>query len=131
MNLLELRFYPIEGKHDGFKVSGEGSLGEVYHEPSLPFLDEAADKQDRRFTVVKILESSQFREQDFSEIERVWLVREQLLLPDLSAFVPGYLATLGRKLYQILGQSFWIATSSGRGEDSIRYSCSCYLKPTP
>jgi len=36
MNLLELRFYPIEGKEYGFKVSVEGSFGEVAHEPMLP-----------------------------------------------------------------------------------------------
>jgi hypothetical protein len=106
MNLLELRFYPIEGKQDCFKVSVEGSSGEVHHEPVLPFLDsETPDVQDRSFTVVKVLESTRFKEKDFSEDEQAWMVREQLLLPEQSAFKPQWLATIGRKLYQVLGQS--------------------------
>ncbi|NEQ83847.1 MAG: CHAT domain-containing protein, partial [Moorea sp. SIO2I5] len=105
MTLLELRFYPIEGKQDCFKVSGSGSLGEVHHEAGLPFLDsETPDVQDRRFTVVKILESTHFKEDNFSEDEQAWMVREQLLLPKRNAFDPPYLATIGRRLYQILGQ---------------------------
>ncbi|NER51935.1 MAG: CHAT domain-containing protein [Symploca sp. SIO1A3] len=104
MSLLELRFYPIEGKEDGFKVSVEGSLGEVHHEPVLPFLDrETPNVRDRCFTVVKVLESTKFREKDFSEDEQAWMVREQLLLPERNTFKPGYLATIGRRLYDILG----------------------------
>ncbi|KYC36508.1 hypothetical protein WA1_43240 [Scytonema hofmannii PCC 7110] len=38
VNLLELRFYPIEGNQQRFKVSVEGFSGEVHHEPVLPFL---------------------------------------------------------------------------------------------
>ncbi|NET68740.1 MAG: CHAT domain-containing protein [Moorea sp. SIO1G6] len=105
MTLLELRFYPIEGKQDCFKVTVEGSSGEVHHEPGLPFLDsQTPDVQDRRFTVVKILESTKFKEDNFSEEEQAWMVREQLLLPERNAFEPDYLATIGRRLYQILGQ---------------------------
>ncbi|MEB3180360.1 MAG: CHAT domain-containing protein [Nostocaceae cyanobacterium] len=106
MNLLELRFYPIEKKQDCFKVSMEGSSGEVHHEPVLPFLDtETPDDSDRRFTVVKVLESTRFNEKNFLEDEQAWMVREQLLLPDRSAFDPQWLATIGRRLYQVLGQS--------------------------
>ncbi len=105
MNLLELRFYPIEGKQDGFKVSVEGSSGEVHHEPVLPFLDsETPDAPDRRFTVVKVLESTKFNEKSFSQEEQAWMVREQLLLAEQSAFHPQCLATIGRRLYNVLGQ---------------------------
>lgn len=106
MNRLELRFYPIEGKQDGFKVSVEGSSGEVHCEPVLPFLDgKTADTPDRRFTVVKILESTTFDQKNFPEDdEQAWMVREQLLLQQDGAFHPQYLATIGRKLYHILGQ---------------------------
>jgi formylglycine-generating enzyme required for sulfatase activity len=105
MNLLELRFYPIEEKQDCFKVSVEGSSGEVHHEPVLPFLDsETPDAPDRRFTVVKVLESTKFNEKSFLEDEQAWMVREQLLLAEQSAFHPQYLATIGRRLYQVLGQ---------------------------
>ncbi len=105
MNLLELRFYPIEGKQDGFKVSVEGSPGEVHHEPALPFLDsETPDDPDRRFTVVKVLESTKFNEKSFSEEEQAWMVREQLLLAEQRAFHPQCLATIGSRLYHGLGQ---------------------------
>ncbi|NEO21284.1 MULTISPECIES: CHAT domain-containing protein [unclassified Moorena] len=105
MKLLELHFYPIKGKQDYFKVSGSGSLGEVHYEPGLPFLDsKTPDVQDRRFTVVKILESTHFKEDNFSEDEQAWMVREQLLLPERNAFEPDYLATIGRRLYEILGK---------------------------
>lgn len=105
MNLLELRFYPIEGKQDCFKVSVEGSSGEVHYEPVLPFLDsETPNTPDRRFTVVKVLESTKFNEKSFSQEEQAWMVREQLVLPERSAFHPQWLATIGRKLYQVLGQ---------------------------
>ena len=106
MNLLELRFYPIEGKQDGFKVSVEGSSGEVHHEPVLPFLDsETPDALDRRFTIVKILESTKFNEKSFSQEEQAWMVREQLLLAEQNAFHPQGLATIGRRLFQVLGQN--------------------------
>ncbi|MEQ8962016.1 MAG: CHAT domain-containing protein, partial [Coleofasciculus sp. C2-GNP5-27] len=105
MNVLELRFYPIQGKQDRFKVIVEGSSGEVDHEPILPFLDpETPDNQDKRFTVVKLLESTQFKEKNFAEDEQKWMVREQLLLADKSDFQPQYLTRIGRKLYDILGQ---------------------------
>ncbi|BAY49308.1 hypothetical protein SAMD00079811_69370 [Scytonema sp. HK-05] len=87
-------------------MSVEGSSGEVHHEPALPFLDsETPDVQDRRFTVVKILESTKFNQKDFSEEEQAWMVREQLLLSEQNAFQPQWLATIGRKLYQVLGQN--------------------------
>lgn len=106
MNLLELRFYPIEGKQYCFKVSAEGSLGEVHHEPSLPFLEgEIPDVRDRRFTIVKVLESTKFKQKSFDELEQAWLVGEQLLLEDKTAFQPGFLTNIGCRLYQILGRS--------------------------
>ncbi|NEO73343.1 CHAT domain-containing protein [Moorena sp. SIO3H5] len=106
MTLLELRFYPIEGKQDGFKVTVESSSREADHEPGLPFLDsKTPDVQDRRFTVVKILQSTHFKQKDFpSEDEQAWMVREQLLLPERNAFEPDYLASIGHRLYEILGQ---------------------------
>ena len=106
MNLLELRFYPIEGKQHCFKVSVEGSSGEVHHEPVLPFLDgEIPGVRDRRFTIVKVLESTRFNKNNFDELEQAWLVREQLLVEDKTAFKPGFLVIIGRMLYQVLGQS--------------------------
>ncbi|MDZ8241503.1 MAG: CHAT domain-containing protein [Nostoc sp. ChiQUE01a] len=99
-NLLELRFYPIEEQQHRFKVSIEGSSGEVHYEPTLPFLDDAID---RRFTVVKILESTKFERDNFSEDEQAWMVREQLLLSERNAFHPEYLPTIGRKLYHVTG----------------------------
>jgi hypothetical protein len=106
INLLELRFYPIEGNQQRFKVSVEGFSGEVHHEPVLPFLDgEAPNVQDRRFTVVQILESTKFYDKNFDENEQAWMVGEQLLLPEKKAFKPGYLGTIGRRLYQVLGQN--------------------------
>lgn len=103
-NLLELRFYPIEEQQHRFKVSVEGSSGEVYHEPTLPFLDDAiANSVDRRFTIVKILESTKFNQDDFSEDEQAWMELEQLLLPEGNAFHPHYLTTIGRKLYRVIG----------------------------
>jgi hypothetical protein len=102
-NLLELRFYPIDDKQHRFKVSVEGSSGEVYYEPTIPFLDDAiANSVDRRFTIVKILELTRFAQDDFSEDEQAWMLQEQILLPERNAFHPHYLATIGRKLYQIL-----------------------------
>ncbi|NEO65561.1 MAG: CHAT domain-containing protein, partial [Moorea sp. SIO4G2] len=117
MKLLELHFYPIKGKQDYFKVSGSGSLGEVHHEAGLPFLDsETPHVQDRRFTVVKILESTHFKEDNFSEDEQAWMVREQLLLPKRNAFDPPYLATIGRRLYQILGQDIQLVIEAAVAE---------------
>ncbi len=105
MNLLELRFLPIEGRKDSFKVSVEGASGEVDCQPGLPFVDgETTDIQDRGFTVVKVLESTKFNRDNFSEAEEAWMVREELLLSDKSTFNPHYLAKIGRRLYQILGQ---------------------------
>ncbi|MDF5724859.1 MAG: CHAT domain-containing protein [Rhizonema sp. PD37] len=104
-NLLDLRFYPIEEKQHRFKVSMEGSSGEVYHEPTLPFLDDDAipNVVNRRLTVVKILESTNFAQGNFSEDEQAWMVREKLLLSERDAFNPEYLTTIGRKLYQVIG----------------------------
>ncbi|NEP02586.1 MAG: CHAT domain-containing protein [Symploca sp. SIO2E9] len=98
MNQLELRFYPIEHRQDCFKVTLEGSLGEVHQELVLPFPD------DRRFTVVKVLESIKFDEKNFSEDEQAWMIGEQFLLSDQSAFEPQYLPNIGRRLYQLLGK---------------------------
>ncbi len=78
MNLLELRFYPIEGKQYCFKVSVEASSGEVHHEPDLPFL-EGKNVWDRRFTIVKVLESTKFNKNNFDELEQALMVREQIL----------------------------------------------------
>ncbi|MCP2730374.1 CHAT domain-containing protein [Limnofasciculus baicalensis] len=96
---------PIEGNKDCFKVSVEGASGEVHYQPDLPFVDgETTDIQDRSFTVVKVLESTKFNGDNFPEAEEDWMVREGLLLSDKSAFPPQYLANIGRRLYQILGQ---------------------------
>jgi hypothetical protein len=103
-NLLELRFYPIEDKQNRFKVSVEGSSGELHYEPTLPFIDDTiANGVDRRFTIIKILELTRFAQDDFSEDEQAWMVREQILLPERNAFHPHCLNTIGRKLYQIIG----------------------------
>ena len=103
VNILEFRFYPIEEKQHRFKVSVEGSSGEVHDEPKLPFLDgEIPNVVVRRFTVVKVLESTQFDEHNFDEMEQIWMVSERLLLPDRTAFSPEYLPTIGRRLYQVL-----------------------------
>ncbi|MDZ8025973.1 MAG: CHAT domain-containing protein [Nostoc sp. DedQUE11] len=99
-NLLELRFYPIEEQQHRFKVSIEGLSGEVHYEPTLPFLDDAING---RFTLVKILESTKFERDNFSEDEQAWMVREQLLLSERNVFHPEYLPTIGRKLYQVIG----------------------------
>jgi hypothetical protein len=105
MKISELRFYAIEEKKYCFKVSAESSFGgEVSHEASLPFLDgEILNVLDRRFTIVKILESTKFDKHNFDEAEQAWMVNESLLLPERSAFTPQYLANIGRKLYQTLG----------------------------
>ena len=51
MNLLELRFSPIEGQQHHFKVSMESCLsGEVDTKAVLPFLDAEDSNIDRRFT---------------------------------------------------------------------------------
>lgn len=107
MNILELRFYPIEGKQHSFKVSVEGSSGEVHHEPALPFLDgKIPDVVDRRFTIVKVLESTKFDKKSFDDkSEQAWMLDTKLLLPEGNDFKPGYLAAIGSKLYQILGNS--------------------------
>ncbi|ACC83231.1 CHAT domain-containing protein [Nostoc punctiforme] len=107
MNTLELRFYPIEGKQHSFKVSVEGSSGEVHYEPELPFLDgEIPDVVDRRFTIVKVLESTKFDNNTFEdENEQAWMLRTSLLLSEGNDFKPGYLAAIGSILYQVLGNS--------------------------
>ena len=117
MNLLELRFLPIEGKKDCFKVSVEGASGEVDCQAGLPFFDgETTDIQDRGFTVVKVLESTKFNGDNFSEAEEAWMVREGLLLSDKSAFDSKYLNNIGRRLYQILGQKIQQGIEMGVGE---------------
>ncbi len=117
MKLLELRFYPIEGNQDCFKVSMEGASGEVHHQPDLPFLDsEIGDIQNRRFTLVKVLESTKFNQKTFSEDEQNWLVKEGLLHPDLSNFTSQWLVEIGRKLYQILGQKIQQAIETAIGD---------------
>jgi CHAT domain len=106
MKLLELRFYPIDKNQQRFQVSVESPGGEVHHEPFLPFQNgEVIDEQNRASTIVKILESTKFNLKNFSEAEQAWMVDEQLLLSDRSAFDPQWLSNIGRKLYQILGQS--------------------------
>jgi hypothetical protein len=107
VNTLELRFYPIEGKQHSFKVSVEGSSGEVHYEPSLPFIDdEIPDGVDRRFTIVKVLESTKFDKKSFDdENEQAWMLRTGLLLPEGNDFKPEYLAIIGCKLHQVLGNS--------------------------
>lgn len=107
MNTLELRFYPIEGKQHSFKVSVEGSSGEVHHEPELPFLDgKIPDVVDRRFTIVKVLESTKFDKKSFEdENEQAWMLRTSLLLSEGNDFKPGYLANIGSTLYQVLANS--------------------------
>lgn len=106
-NLLELRFYPIEEKQHCFKMSMESSSGEVHHEPTLPFLDDRSPNNvvDRRFTIVKILESNKFDKNNFSEDEQAWMVQQQLLLSTQDAFSPEYLTTIGRRLYQVIGNN--------------------------
>lgn len=116
MNRLKLHFSAIKGKQHCFKVSVEGSLGEAYAEPALPFLDGENSDIDRRFTVVKILESTHFKESSFDENEQAWMVREQLLLADKSAFQRGYLATIGRKLYQVLERGIHQVIEAAVGE---------------
>jgi CHAT domain/Effector-associated domain 9 len=103
VKILELRFYPI--KENCFKVSvGSSFGGEADYETSPPFVDgEIPDVSDRRFTVVKILESTEFDVNDFDEIEQAWMLRENLLRTDKSAFSSQYLANIGRKLYEVLG----------------------------
>jgi CHAT domain/Effector-associated domain 9 len=106
MKLLELRFYPIDKNQHRFQVSVEGQGGEVHYKPALPFQKgEDSDEQNRASTIVKILESTKFDRQNFSEAEQDWMVDEQLLLSDRSAFDSQWLSNIGRKLYQVLGQS--------------------------
>lgn len=102
MNLLKLCFYPIEGQHR-FKVIVGGSSGDGHHEPFLPFLDCEISSLNIRFIIVRILESTKFHKENFAEDEIDWMVDEDLLLPDKSNFKSGYLAIIGRKLYQVLG----------------------------
>jgi hypothetical protein len=102
MNLLKLCFYPIEGQYR-FKVIVGGSSGDGHHESFLPFLDCEIYSLNIRFIIVRILESTKFHKENFDEDEIDWMVDEDLLLPDKSNFKSGYLAIIGRKLYQVLG----------------------------
>jgi CHAT domain len=116
MNLLKLCFYPIEGQQHRFKVIVEGSSGQAHHEPFLPFLDGEISALNIRFIVVRILESTKFHQENFDEDELDWLVDENLLLQDKSNFKRGYLATIGRKLYQILERGIQQVIETARVE---------------
>ncbi|MEA5499183.1 CHAT domain-containing protein [Limnoraphis robusta Tam1] len=105
MKLLQVRFYPIEGNPHRFKVTVEGSSGEAHYEPSLPFFEnESSEIKDRRFTITKILELTDFKPDNFDESEQNWLINEKLLLKDKTNFKPNYLEVIGRRLYEKLGQ---------------------------
>jgi len=103
VDLLRLQLYPLESDPHRFKAIATDARGNsAHHEPSLPFLD---GEQDRRYTVVKMLEATCFRAQDFPDAgERGWMVRQQLLHPDQDAFQPDWLKTVGRALYGCLGR---------------------------
>ena len=123
VKLLELRFYPIENQHC-FKVSVEASAGEAHDQLNLPFIDnETPGNQDRHFTIVKVLESTQFHESNFSEDEQDWMVREKLLQLERAAFTTESLANIGRKLYQVLGlkiqQSIQTALAEAKSDRTL------------
>ncbi|MEO0374647.1 MAG: CHAT domain-containing protein [Cyanobacteria bacterium P01_A01_bin.17] len=100
--MFQIQLYPLEDNPHRFKVVAHDAYGSSeHHEPMLPFFD---GEIDRRFTVVKMLEASQFNRQDFDdEDERAWMVIEGLLHPAQDAFQEGWLKTIGQKLYKCLG----------------------------
>jgi len=106
VNTLELSFYLSPENQHSFTVSVEGS-GEANNQPELPFLDrQIPDVVDRRFTIVKVLESTKFDKKNFDdETELAWMLQVGILHPEGNDFQPGYLATIGGKLYQVLGKN--------------------------
>lgn len=102
MELFRLQLYPLERDPLRFKAIATAPKGSTADsEVTLPFLDGEAD---RRFTVVKMLEATQFRLTDFAkEEDRDWMVRVQLLHPDQDGFQRNWLKRIGQLLYDSLG----------------------------
>ena len=103
MKLLKVKFSQIKEESDCFQVDMEGLSGEVHYEPDLPFFEhDISGIKDRRFTILKILESTKFKPDNFDESEQNWLINEKLLCEDKINFKPDYLGVIGHKLYKIL-----------------------------
>lgn len=102
MKLFRLQLYPLERAPLRFRaIATAPNESTADSEVSLPFLD---DEADRRFTVVKMLEATQFRRADFpAEEERDWMVRAHLLHPDQDGFQQQWLKRIGQLLYDSLG----------------------------
>ena len=100
MELFELYLCPGDQKH--FKaIVTQSTYGEGTADTNLPFWN---GDQDRRTTIIKILESSGgFQPNSFLDVEEQrWMSDQMLLNVDRSNFHPDYLKTIGRLLYQSL-----------------------------
>ncbi|MEH1850161.1 MAG: CHAT domain-containing protein [Nostoc sp.] len=105
MYTLELSFYPTTDKPHNFKVTVKGFPGEDHDEAKLPFLDgEIPNVVDRRSTIVRVLELTQFDKRSFKKKnEQAWMRDVGILPLKGNYFKTGHLATIGRELYQVLG----------------------------
>jgi tetratricopeptide (TPR) repeat protein len=99
MELFELYLSPIDATR--FKVIvTQSPVGEGETESSLPFCD---GSQDRRITLIKTLESANFRSESFvGEGEQDWMVEAEILAVDRTTFHPNYQAKIGKELYHAL-----------------------------
>lgn len=99
MELFELYLSPINATR--FKAIVTQSLGgECESESELPFIE---GEKDWRLTLIKALESTRFRPENFcAEGEQEWMVKEVILASDRSTFHPDYQANIGRALYRSL-----------------------------
>lgn len=96
--LLRLYLSPLDATR--FKVFVESPAGQREADSRLPFLDEGID---RRVTVLKALDATSFRPQDFpAEGEQAWMVRTGLLAQDRSAFLLTMREQIGWELYHAL-----------------------------
>ena len=98
MELLELYLSPLDAQRfQAIATRSPEGVGDASTESVLPFW---LDGQDWRLTIIKTLESSRFRPENFSEAdEQEWLVHEGLLLPDRQSFHTAYLQKVGQSLY--------------------------------
>jgi hypothetical protein len=99
VELLSLYLSPVS--RASFKViARSSSVGEGDVQSRVPFRE---GRVDRHSTVLKTLDSINFRPEDFQRNgEQDWMVRAGLLTLDRSAFHPKRLVNIGRSLYKAL-----------------------------
>jgi hypothetical protein len=101
IDLIELYFSPIDDRRFKAIVTQATGTGEGETELSLPFIDSV--NEDRRLTILKTLEASQFNQKYFSQPEELnWMQENGIVTSNRDNFEPDYLQNIGQILYNAL-----------------------------